>query len=443
MNHDKSGKWIHLNPSQLLVLIFLSAIILGTILLKLPIATTRPISWIDALFIATSAMTVTGLATVDPGTTFTTFGQFIIAFLIQIGGLGIMSFAVLIIMVLGKKIGMKERVLIQHALNQTSLGGVIRLVKYLFIFSFLIEGIAMVILSFKWVPQFGWGKGLFYSFFHSISAFNNAGFALWKDNLMQFVGDPVVILVISSLFILGGIGFPVLVDIWKKKKFKKFSLHTKLMIIGTIAVNAAAMVFIFLIEFDNTKTLASLTWGEKILASYFQAVSPRTAGFNSIDIGAMEEPSLFLMVLLMFIGAGSASTGGGIKLSTAIVIILSVIAFLRGRTELNVLKRSIGIETVIKALAISMSGIVFIITAVFLLNLTERQPFLNILFEVVSAFGTTGLSTGITGSLTVLGKMVIIFMMFLGKVGPLTLLFTLATKEQQKIRYPSEDVLTG
>lgn len=443
MNHDKSGKWIHLNPSQLLVLIFLFAIILGTILLKLPIATTRPISWIDALFIATSAMTVTGLATVDPGTTFTTFGQFIIAFLIQIGGLGIMSFAVLIIMVLGKKIGMKERVLIQHALNQTSLGGVIRLVKYLFIFSFLIEGIAMVILSFKWVPQFGWGKGLFYSFFHSISAFNNAGFALWKDNLMQFVGDPVVILVISSLFILGGIGFPVLVDIWKKKKFKKFSLHTKLMIIGTIAVNAAAMVFIFLIEFDNTKTLASLTWGEKILASYFQAVSPRTAGFNSIDIGAMEEPSLFLIVLLMFIGAGSASTGGGIKLSTAIVIILSVIAFLRGRTEMNVLKRSIGIETVIKALAISMSSIVFIITAVFILNLTERQPFINILFEVVSAFGTTGLSTGITGSLTVLGKMVIIFMMFLGKVGPLTLLFTLATKEQQKIRYPSEDVLTG
>lgn len=443
MNHDKSGKWIHLNPSQLLVLIFLFAIILGTILLKLPISTTRPISWIDALFIATSAMTVTGLATVDPGTTFTTFGQFIIAFLIQIGGLGIMSFAVLIIMVLGKKIGMKERVLIQHALNQTSLGGVIRLVKYLFIFSFLIEGIAMVILSFKWVPQFGWGKGLFYSFFHSISAFNNAGFALWKDNLMQFVGDPVVILVISSLFILGGIGFPVLVDIWKKKKFKKFSLHTKLMIIGTIAVNAAAMVFIFLIEFDNTKTLASLTWGEKILASYFQAVSPRTAGFNSIDIGAMEEPSLFLIVLLMFIGAGSASTGGGIKLSTAIVIILSVIAFLRGRTEMNVLKRSIGIETVIKALAISMSSIVFIITAVFILNLTERQPFINILFEVVSAFGTTGLSTGITGSLTVLGKMVIIFMMFLGKVGPLTLLFTLATKEQQKIRYPSEDVLTG
>ncbi|MEK5323428.1 TrkH family potassium uptake protein [Aeribacillus sp. FSL M8-0254] len=439
----KNGGKIQLSPPQLLVVVFLFSIVIGTFFLKLPFSTKEPISWIDALFTATSAMTVTGLVTVDPGTVFTPFGQLVIAFLIQIGGLGIMSFAVLIIMVLGKKIGIKERILIQHQLNQTSIGGVIRLVKYLFIFSFLIEFVAMLILSIKWVPQFGWEKGLFYSFFHAISAYNNAGFALWKDNLMQFVGDPVVILVISFLFILGGIGFPVLVDIWTKKTFKKLSLHTKIMIIGTLIVNVAATVFILLIEFHNPKTLEPLTWGEKILAAYFQAVSPRTAGFNSIDIGAMEDSSLFFISLLMFIGAGSASTGGGIKLSTAIVIIFSVLAFLKGRTEINLLKRSIGASTVIRALAVTMSSIVFIIAAVLILNITERQPFLHILFEVVSAFGTTGLSAGITGSLTFIGKIIIIFMMFLGKVGSLTLLFILSSKEQQKIRYPSEDVLTG
>lgn len=230
-------KYIKLNPSQLLVLVFLFFIILGTLLLKLPISTTTPISLTDALFTVTSAMTVTGLAVVDTGTVFTTFGQLVILMLIQVGGLGIMSFAVLIFIMLGKKIGFKERLIIQQSLNQTSLGGVIKLVKNLFIYSFSIEIIAMLILAIRWVPEYGWGKGMYYSFFHSISAFNNAGFSIWSDSLMKYVGDPLINLVITFLFIIGGIGFTVLSDIWYKRSFKKLSLHSKLMIGGTFMIN--------------------------------------------------------------------------------------------------------------------------------------------------------------------------------------------------------------
>ncbi|WXB91282.1 TrkH family potassium uptake protein [Metabacillus sp. FJAT-53654] len=436
-------KVIKLNPSQLLVLVFIVSIMVGTILLKLPFSTHQSIKWVDALFIATSAMTVTGLATVDPSSTFTTLGQFIIALLIQIGGLGIMSFAVLIFIMLGKKIGIKERLLMQHALNQTSVGGVIKLVKYLFIFSFTIEMIAMVFLAFRWIPQFGFSKGLFYSFFHSISAFNNAGLALWPDNLSQFVGDPLINIVISTLFIIGGIGFTVLVDIWHKRSFRKFSLHTKLMVVGTLVINVIAMLFIFCVEYSNPNTLGELSIGKKLWASYFQAVSPRTAGFNTIDIGSLDETTIFIMIILMFIGAGSGSTGGGIKLTTALVIGLATISFLRGKSEIVISRRTINSGYILKALAITMVSIVFVIIATVMMNLTEKAPFIDLMFEVVSAFGTVGLSTGITAELTTIGKQIIIFIMFVGKLGPLTLMFSLAKPSKEKIRYPQEDILTG
>ncbi|PGT85343.1 TrkH family potassium uptake protein [Bacillus sp. AFS040349] len=437
-------KFIKLNPSQLLIVVFVVSITVGTILLKLPFSTHDHIKWIDALFIATSAMTVTGLATVDPGTTFTTFGQLIIALLIQVGGLGIMSFAVLIFIMLGKKIGLKERLLMQHALNQTSVGGIIKLVQYLFIFSITIEMIAMVFLAIRWVPQFGLAKGLFYSFFHSISAFNNAGFALWSDNLIQYVGDPIINIVISFLFIVGGIGFTVLVDVWKKRSYKKLSLHTKLMVTGTLVLNIIAMFFIFCVEYSNPQTLGSLSLGDKLWASYFQAVSPRTAGFNTVDMGGLDETTIFFIIILMFIGAGSGSTGGGIKLTTALVIGLATVTFLRGKNDIVVSKRTIHSSFILKALAITMISIVFVILGILLLNITEKEAsFLDIMFEVVSAFGTVGLSTGLTGMLTFAGKQIIIFIMFLGKIGPLTLMFSLASPSKEKIRYPQEDILTG
>ncbi|MCU4669756.1 potassium transporter TrkG, partial [Bacillus paralicheniformis] len=232
-------KQIQLSPSQLLVLVFLFFIILGTLLLKTPAATSKPIGWIDTLFTSTSAMTVTGLAVVDTGTDYTLFGQLMILVLIQIGGLGIMSFAVLIFIMLGKKIGLKERLLIQQSLNQTSLGGIIKLIKSLFIYSFAIEMLAMVILAVKWIPEYGLARGIYYSLFHAVSSFNNAGFSIWPDSLMRYEGDPLVNLVISFLFIVGGIGFTVLSDLWHKRSFKKLSLHSKLMIYGTFIVNLA------------------------------------------------------------------------------------------------------------------------------------------------------------------------------------------------------------
>ncbi|MCY8224948.1 TrkH family potassium uptake protein [Bacillus haynesii] len=436
-------KQIQLSPSQLLVLVFLFFVILGTLLLKMPAATPKPIGWIDTLFTSTSAMTVTGLAVVDTGTDYTMFGQFIILVLIQLGGLGIMSFAVLIFIMLGKKIGLKERLLIQQSLNQTSLGGIIKLIKSLFIYSFAIEMLAMLILAVKWVPEYGFARGFYYSLFHAVSAFNNAGFSIWPDSLMRYEGEPLVNLVISFLFIIGGIGFTVLSDLWHKRSFKKLSLHSKLMIYGTFIINLAAMIFIFLLEYQNQKTLGMLPLTEKLWGAYFQAVTPRTAGFNTTDIGSLRESTITLLLLLMFVGAGSASTGGGIKLTTFLVILLSVITFLKGKKHISIAKKTLKDQLIIRSLAISTISVLLILTAVFFLNITEPKPFLAILFEVVSAFGTVGLSMGITADLSPIAKMLIIFIMFLGKLGPLTLAFSLARPEQENIRYSSEDILTG
>ncbi|UZW67987.1 TrkH family potassium uptake protein [Priestia flexa] len=423
---------------------FGGGIIIGALLLMLPFSTTEPISWIDALFTSTSAMTVTGLAVVDTGTRFTVFGQTIIMLLIQVGGLGIMSFAVLIFIMLGKKIGFKERMMVQQALNQTNIGGVILLVKRLFIFSFVIELIALIFLAIRWVPEFGWEKGLFFSLFHSISAFNNAGFVPLSDSLVQYAGDPLINITISLLFIIGGIGFTVLADLWEKKSYKKLSLHSKLMIIGTFIINTVAMLFIFFLEYGNAKTLGSLSLGDKMWTSYFQAVSTRTAGFNSIDIANLTDSTAFLMIILMFIGAGSASTGGGIKLTTFIVITFAVLSFIRGREDIVLLKRRLSTVYVVKALAISMIAIMFVFFATFAINITEpNTPFLKLMFEVVSAFGTVGLSMGVTPELSYVGRVIIIFIMFLGKIGPLTLAFSLAKPKREKIRYPNEDVLIG
>ncbi|QHE63159.1 Ktr system potassium transporter B [Rossellomorea vietnamensis] len=437
-------KVIRLSPPQLLVVTFLFFIILGMGLLKLPFATTERISWLDALFTTTSAMTVTGLAVVDTGGAFTLFGEVVVMSLIQIGGLGIMSFAVLIFMMLGKKIGFKERLLLQQALNQTSVGGVIKLVKYLFIFSFIVEGFAVLLLATEWVPEFGWKRGLYVSIFHSISAFNNAGFSLFSDSLMGYVGSPIINLTISFLFILGGIGFTVLVDLWKSKTIRQLSLHTKIMVIGTFLINVIAFMMIFVLEFNNPNTLAQLPLSDKIFASYFQAVTPRTAGFNSLDYGSMERSTLLFTILLMFIGAGSASTGGGIKLTTFVVISLSMIAFLKEKKEIRIFRRTIDQTHIFKALALSMISVLLVFTALFFLEMTEHDvSFLSIVFEVVSAFGTVGLSMGITGSLSAIGKWIIIVVMFAGKLGPLTLAFSLSRPDKEKIRYPKEDILTG
>ncbi|MEQ6376960.1 TrkH family potassium uptake protein [Bacillaceae bacterium S4-13-56] len=438
------NKVIKISPPQFLLLIFLLFIVFGTILLKIPAATHGSISWLDSLFTATSAMTVTGLVVVDTGTAFTIFGQMVILFLIQVGGIGIMTFAVFIFLVLGRKIGLKERLLVGNSLNQTSLGGLIRLVKRILLYSLIIEGIAFIFLTLRWGPMLGWRDAIYAAFFHSISAFNNAGFSIWSDSLSGYVGDPVINIIITLLFIIGGLGFTVLFDLWRTKEFHQLSLHSKLMIKSTIIINLLTMILFFVLEYSNPDTIGSLSLGEKLWASYFQAVTPRTAGFNTLDIGSLQDPTLFFTIFLMFIGAGSASTGGGIKVTTFLAITLAATAYMRGKEDIDISERALSQGTVFRSLAISILSVGIIFLGLFILTISEYgESFIALFFEVVSAFGTVGLSMGITASLSAIGKLVIICIMFIGKLGPLTLAFSIAAPTTKLIRYPKEEILTG
>lgn len=442
MNHSK-WETIQLTPPQVLALGFALVILLGTVLLKLPISTKVEISWMDAFFTAASATTVTGLSVINIGTTLSVFGECVMIVMMQIGGLGLMTFAIFVLILLGKKIGLKERLIVQESFNQTSIGGVIRLVKILFIFTIAVELAGTIILSLKWIPVYGAVRGVFYSLFHSVSAFNNAGFSLFSDNLMGYSHDGLVNLVITLLIITGGLGFTVLVDLANKRNFKNLKLHSKIMLIGTFVLNVTAILFLFLLEYSNEATIGSMPLGEKLWVSYFQGISPRTAGFNTIDIGGMTDGSLLLIMLLMFIGAGSASTGSGIKVTTFIVIVWSVFAYIRGRKEPVMFERTIHQTVVFKSLAVTMIGLFFVFLTAFLLTVTEDASLSMILFESFSAFGTVGLSMGLTPDLSNAGRLLIIILMFIGRIGPLTLAFSFARTRTAKIRYPEEDIFIG
>lgn len=441
--HRIKKKRFNVSPPLLIAGSFLFLIVVGTLCLKLPFATTTPISWTDALFVATSATTVTGLSVFDPGTTLTIFGQLVLLFLIQCGGIGLMTFAVALLIVLGKRIGLQHRVYLQESFNQNSVGGIVNLVKLILTFVLTVEAIAIVIMTLHWLPRFGFTDALYLSVFHVISAFNNAGFSLFPDNLIGFSADPIVNIVLSALFILGGLGFTVVIDIYQKKTFRQWSLHTKMMITGTIVINVIAALTIFLLEYGNPATLGNMPLYEKIMASYFQGVSPRTAGFNTLNISVMEDPTLLFTMLLMFIGGGSASTASGIKLTTFIVVILATIAFLRQRGEPDLFGRSIRMDTVIRSLAITTISLLLVIAFIFMLTVTEKIPFLPLAFEVVSAFGTVGLSMGITNQLSDLGEVLLSMVMFVGRIGPLTLFFLLMKPKKVHYRYPYDQIFTG
>lgn len=422
---------------------FLFLIMMGTLLLKLPFATTRPISWTDALFTATSATTVTGLSVFDPGTVLTGFGELVLLVLIQCGGIGLMTFAVAILILFRKKIGLQNRIYLQESLTQSSIGGVVKLVKSILTFALTVEAVATMLLTIYWIPEFGFKDALNYSVFHVVSAFNNAGFSLFPDNMISFAGDPLVTVLISSLFIIGGIGFTVVMDVSQKKSFHRWSLHTKLMIGGTLILNAIATILIFVLEYNNPGTLGNMSLYDKLSTSYFSAVTPRTAGFNMLNYGDFEDPTLLFTMLLMFIGGGSASTASGIKLTTFIVVILATVSFLKSRREPELFGRSIRLETVIRSLAITTISVLLVVLFLFLLTVSEKIPFLPLAFEVVSAFGTVGLSMGITGDLSSIGEVLLSLVMFTGRIGPLTLFFILMKPRKENYRYPYDPVFTG
>ncbi|WP_342478151.1 TrkH family potassium uptake protein [Paenibacillus sp. FSL H7-0350] len=440
---------LSLTSSRIILLGFAVTIILGTIMLSLPVSssTGTSVGWLNALFTSTSAVCVTGLVVLDTGTDFSNFGQIIILLLIQIGGLGFMTFSVLIAVILGKKIGLKERLLIQQSSNSIETQGVVRLSLSIVLISFIFETLGALLLTVRWANDLGVAKALYYGIFHSISAFNNAGFSLWSDSLSRYVGDPLVNIVISFLFIIGGIGFIVILDLYRKRSWKALSFHTKIVLITSGVLCFAGFLVIFVFELFNTRTFGTLTWGERIWGGYFQGVVTRTAGFNSIDIGAMLPASQFFMIFLMFIGASSGSTGGGIKTTTFAVLILSIFSTIKGNADVQLLKKRIPQDLIFRSLAVMTISLGLVLGATFLLTITEytrHTDILALLFEATSAFGTVGMSMGLTPDLSPIGKCIIIVIMYIGRLGPLTLAFALAQKSvKQKYRYPEDKLLIG
>lgn len=428
---------------EMLGLTYAAFILVGTLLLKLPVATVRPISWMDAFFTSTSAVTVTGLAVLDTGTDLTVFGQAVVMLLIQFGGLGLMTFAIMLLTALGVSVGLPQRVVMQEELGQSSLNDLMRLASLVFRVALVCEGAGVLLLSVPFIRDYGLVQGLWAALFHSISAFNNAGFALWSDSLSRYVGDPLVILPISALFMIGGIGFIVIGDVWKHRAWRPLSLHSKLMLAGTLGLIIWGWVSIAVLEWANPRTLGGLDLWGKILGSFFQGVSPRTAGFNSVDIGGLHDSSALVVILLMLVGGGSTSTAGGIKVTSFIVLLLTVVAFFRRRTNLRIFNRSLGVESVFRVMALTAVSMLIVLTGIFIVSISHDGEIFDLIFEVASAFGTTGLSRGSTAELDTVGRLVIILIMFIGRVGPLTLGFLLATRVVPRVRYPEGQVFLG
>lgn len=448
----KNIKLFKINELQVLVLGFLLIILIGTILLCLPIASKNysNTNFIDSLFVATSATCVTGLVTVDTGTHWSYFGKLVILCLIQIGGLGFMSFSTLIALILGRKITLKERLLIQQSLNSFNIQGLVKMSKYILIFTFLIEGLGAAILSIKFIPEFGVKKGIFYSIFHSISAFCNAGIDLIGNgkSLTPYYNNPIIILTISFLIIVGGLGFFVWQEIYSLRKIKsirKISLHSKIVITMTIILLSFGTVLFFLFEYSNSNTMGNMSIANKIMSSFFASTTPRTAGFNSISLTDMTGNSKFLTVILMFIGGSPGSTAGGLKTTTTALIVMTVISVIKGREDTEIYNRTIKKDLVYKAIVITIIDIFLVLISCMILGVIEKGASLEtLLFECVSAFGTVGLTLNFTSELSGVGKIIIAMLMFFGRLGGLTIILSMINRRFPKsIKYPESKILIG
>lgn len=441
---QKQKHSVNLSPPSLLALGFLSFIILGTLLLKLPFAHHGELSWIHALFTSTSAVTITGLSVVNVGATFTVFGKVVIMLLLQIGGLGFMTFAILAALSLSSHLGLKEQVMAQDTIGQTSLTKVRSTVKGVLLYSLFFEAIGTVILTIAWLEDYNFAKALFYAMFYSISAFNNGGFSLFPNSLMSFSGQYFITFTISMLYIIGGTGFVVLMDIKRAKRWKKLSTNSKLILSTILGLNLMAFLVLWAIEASNPLTLAPMSIEDQALNAWFHATVPRSSGFNSLNLADMRDASALITMFLMFIGGGSLSTAGGIKVGTFIIVLLSVITFLRRSAELRVFNHSVAKTTTFKALAVvSITGMLVFIGLFSLLLLEPKHEFLDLLFEAVSAACTVGLSRGITDQLTSLSLVVLMLLMFAGRLGPLTLAYLIATPKKSRIKHPQADIQIG
>ena len=449
----QKGKASFQHAESILALGFLAVILLGTVLLALPIAAKngQSIGLFDSLFTSTSAVCVTGLVVVDTGTTFSLFGQIVLIVLIQVGGLGFMVFATMLMVMLGRKISIRGRMLIRESMNASSLSDLGSLTRLYLLLSMAIELIGTVTLCFRFVPLYGWQHGTWMALFHSVSAFCNAGFDLFGSyaSLTAFSGDPLVLLTVASLIILGGLGFSVILETARNRQgFRNLSLHTRIVLMTTLVLLLAGTVFYWIVERTNAETLAGCSEGEKILNAFFQSVTMRTAGFNSFDLSALRDGTKLFSSLLMMIGASPASTGGGIKTTTIAALTLLMLSVVRGQSEVNVARRRLSDDVLRRALAVAVLFLTTLLTGTLIISLIEngRFPLEDILFEASSAMGTVGVSAIGTPNLSSASRAILLPMMFLGRVGPLTLAVAVAKRQgglRTASKYPEERIMIG
>jgi len=442
-----------LSPPQVLAISFGGLILLGTALLSLPHASASgvPLSLVDALFTATSAVCVTGLIVVDTPRALSLFGQITVLVLIQAGGLGYMTLSTVAAVALGKRMSMHERLALREALNLESMEGLVRFALTVFRVTAAFELAGAVLLAWRWADEFGPARAAYLGLFHSVSAFNNAGFSLFSTSLVAYRSDPVVNLTVAGLIVAGGTGFLVLSDLGRFRRWAALSLHSRLVLIATGLLLAAGTAAVFLLERSNPNTLGPLSAGDAWLAAFFQSVTARTAGFNTVDIGSLTHPTLFLMIALMFIGAAPGSTGGGVKVSTLAVTVVALWATISGRLEAVIFGRRLPRELVARAFFISLIAFLTLNIVAILLLVAERLTLMPALFEAASALGTVGLSmsapdsaTSLSGTFGPGGKLLVTAMIFMGRVGPLTLaVAVVGRRTPERVRYPEGRVLIG
>lgn len=441
------------NAVRIVVGGFAAIIILGGLLLTLPIASRsgQSAGLLTGMFTATSATCVTGLTVVDTWTQWSIFGQIVILCLIQIGGLGFMTVLALVSFVLHRRISLSERLIMVSSLNLNDMDGVVRVVRHALYGTFIIEGTAALILMTQFIPQFGFVGGVWRGVFHAISGFCNAGFDLMGgysgefSSLMSYTDNPVVLITIMGLITIGGLGFFVWEDLWAKRSFRKLSLYSKLVLCMTALLIVGGAAFFFFTEYRNPATLGSMGFWEKVLNSFFQSVTLRTAGFNSIDQAGLTDSSLAMGCVLMLIGGSSGSTAGGMKTVTAWTLIMAVWAGLRGKEEVTFCGRSVPYRRVLNALTLGTMFVVIFVACSMAISLADGLPFLSAAYEAASAMGTVGVTVGITPTLGVFSHILLMLLMYTGRVGMFSFSISVLTrgKGQGKIRYPEFNIMIG
>lgn len=439
------------SPLPVIAIGFAGIILLGSVLLALPVAsaTGRGVPWFDTLFTATSAVCVTGLVVVDTGTAYSTFGHVVLLVLIQLGGLGFMTFATIIFRLMGRHISMRERMIMQDSLNEDDMGGVVGLVQWVARSAFTVELAGALLFAIRLVPVYGVGKGAFFALFHAVSAFCNAGFDLFGHgaSLTGFTGDALMNLTAIALVVIGGLGFGTLGDMLKKRRFQRFRLHTKLVLVSYGALMLGGFAMVLALEWSNPETLGALPFGQKLLAALFQSVTLRTAGFNTINQAAQRDCTKLLSGLLMLVGAAPASTGGGIKVTTLAILVLTVRMVARGEGSIVVFERRIDRGLIQRTVAITCIAILVALVDVCALSLLQPgAAFLDLYYECFSAIGTVGISAIGSSNLVPLARILIMITMYIGRIGPLTMALLFSRRQnraKELVRYPEDRVMIG